>query len=143
MAPDSTTHRNARGAQGGLRRAAGHWSGNTGTTDANASGQLVVHSNNAWFESTAGTPIDLSGRTQLTFDLVSTTGTGPALVFKEGAAWEGCPVSTVPWVSSGPSTVTFDLTGMSGTCLANVNDIKSVEIWFNTGDSVIDNVIAH
>ena len=53
------------------------------------------------------------------------------------------PVSTVPWVGSGPSTVTFDLTGLSGTCLANVNDIKSVEIWFNTGDSVIDNITAH
>jgi hypothetical protein len=71
----------------------------------NASGQLVVHSNNAWFESTAGTPFDLSGRTQLTFDLASTTGTSPALVFKEGAAWEWCPVSTVPWVSSGPGTL--------------------------------------
>jgi mannan endo-1,4-beta-mannosidase len=123
--------------------AAGNWAGNTGTTEVNASGQLVVHSNNAWFESTAGTPFDLSGRTQLTLDLVSTAGTSPALVFKEGAAWEWCPVSTAPWVSSGPSTVTFDLTGLSGTCLANVNDIKSVEIWFNTGDSVIDNITAH
>ena len=123
--------------------AAGNWAGNTGTTEVNASGQLVVHSNNAWFESTAGTPFDLSGRTQLTLDLVSTAGTSPMLVFKEGAAWEWCPVSTAPWFSSGPSTVTFDLTGLSGTCLANVNDIKSVEIWFNTGDSVIDNITAH
>ena len=65
------------------------------------------------------------------------------LVFKEGSAWDWCPVANLDWISSGSSTVTFDLTGLTGSCLANVNDIRAVDIWFNTGDNVIDNVIAH
>ena len=65
------------------------------------------------------------------------------LVFKEGSALAWCPVANLGWISSGPSTVTFDLTGLTGSCLANVNDIRAVDIWFNTGDNVIDNVIAH
>jgi len=90
---------------------------------------------------------DLTGRTQIRVDLTATTGVDPKMALKLGGSWTWCETSQVGWQNSGTTRVgdnalVFDLTSLSDSCKAMLNDVKSVNIFFNEGSDTIDNVVA-
>ena len=121
------------------------WQTDPGTVTQTAAGTLAVHSTSYWFGATLPFgPIDLSGRTQLTFDLLATTGTNASLVLQLGPASDWCEISSGDgWLNAprtGVNAVKFDLTGLSPSCLAELNQANGMYLSFNSGDHEIDNI---
>lgn len=124
----------ADGAQG--------WSGNSAAT-ADGSGRLAITSANSWFGAQLAEPVDLSTRSTLRFDLVATTGTSPILALQLGPEWAWCQAAPLQWTTSpatGADAITFDLTTLDDACAALLGETRAVNIWFNTGEHVIDEV---
>ena len=127
------------GAQGWVP---GNWQSDPGTVSA-SDGTLTVLSNNAWFGAALPAPVDMSTRTELTFDLVSTTGANPVLALKEGPDGTWCQVSSggsTDVAMVGEGAVTFDLTRLDTTCTAGLSDVREVLLFLQSGTQVIDNV---
>jgi mannan endo-1,4-beta-mannosidase len=118
------------------------WTG-AGTTAVNGSGQLTISTTGGWFGAPLATPGNFSSRSRLSFDLVATAGTSPILALQLGPSWTWCQATPLSWISSpatGSNAVSFDLTTLDATCTALLGEVHSVNVWFNAGDHVIDNV---
>ena len=116
------------------------WAG-AGTV-ASVGGALEITSTDGWFGVDQG-GVDLTGRTTLSFDVDSATaGTSFNYALKLGPAWTWCQGSTWVWVdpSAVPTTVNLNLTEMSPECQAMASDFKGIQIFFNPGTFVIDDV---
>jgi len=112
-----------------------------------AAGTLSIQSTSYWFGANLiNGPIDLSGRTQLTYDLISSSGTNVGLVLKLGPNWEWCETAAVNtgWTRDahvGANAVKFDLTSLSSSCLANLNDAHVMYLSFDANSTnEIDNI---
>ncbi|WP_298458231.1 cellulase family glycosylhydrolase [uncultured Cellulomonas sp.] len=106
-------------------------------------GQLAVDSTNGWFGATLTAPVDMSARTQLRLDLVSTTGVGPILALQVGDAFTWCQAAPLSYGSdprTGDDAVTFDLTTLDEACTAGLADVRAVNVFFNAGQHVVDNI---
>ncbi|MCY7401440.1 MAG: cellulase family glycosylhydrolase [Nocardioides sp.] len=121
--------------------------GTQGWTGAGAAtatqGQLAVDSTNGWFGAPLSAPVDMSARSQLRLDLVSTTGAGPILALQVGEAWTWCQAAplaygTVP--HTGDDALVFDLTTLDEGCTAGLADVRAVNVFLNAGQHVIDAV---
>ena len=111
-------------------------------TVASVGGALAITSTDGWFGVDQG-GVDLTGRTTLSFDVDSATaGTSFNYALKLGPNWTWCQGST--WVrvdpSAVPTTVNLNLTEMSPECQAMASDFKGIQIFFNPGTFVIDDV---
>src|SRR5450759_267213 len=117
--------------------------GTVAQTTAHTEGSygLAVHSiGGYWFGATFPTAIDMTGRTQVSVDLMSSTGTNATLVLKVGAGWDWCQTGIPGWNTT-PTTWNFDLTSLSSSCISQLNQVRSLGLSFNGGgDSVIDNI---
>jgi len=116
------------------------WAG-AGTV-ASVGGALAITSTDGWFGVDQG-GVDLTGRTTLSFDVDSATvGTSFNYALKLGPDWTWCQGSTWVWVdpSAVPTTVNLNLTEMSPECQAMASDFKGIQIFFNPGTFVIDDV---
>jgi mannan endo-1,4-beta-mannosidase len=121
-------------------------SGDTGTvsqtaTHSEGSYGLDVNSTGGyWFGAIFASPIDMSSRTQLSVDLLSSSGTNATLVLQLGDSWDWCQESIPGWFTA-PTTWNFDLTSLSSSCIGELNKVQSMGLSFNGGgDSVIDNI---
>ncbi len=118
------------------------WTGDSSAA-ADGSGRLAITSANSWFGGRLAEPADLSSRSTLRFDLVATTGTSPILALQLGPEWAWCQAAPLPWTTSpatGADAVAFDLTTLDDACAALLGDVRAVNIWFNTGEHLIDEV---
>lgn len=116
------------------------WAG-AGTV-ASAGGALAITSTDGWFGVDQG-GVDLTGRTTLSFDLDSATdGSSFNYALKLGPDWTWCQGADWVWVdpSTVPTTVNLDLTTMSPECQALASDFKGIQVFFNPGTFVIDDV---
>jgi mannan endo-1,4-beta-mannosidase len=117
------------------------WAG-AGTATA-TDGRLAVDSTNGWFGAQLPSPLDLSARTRLSVDLVSTTGAGPILSLQVGDAYTWCQAAPLPYGSeprTGDDALVFDLTTLDEACTAGLSDVRAVNVFFNAGQHVIDDV---
>jgi mannan endo-1,4-beta-mannosidase len=111
-----------------------------------AAGTLSIQSAGYWFGAgLIGAPLDLSTRTQLTYDLVSTTGTNASLVLQLGPGWDWCEIASGDgWLNAprvGANPVKFDLTALSASCKAQLGQAHGMYLSFNSGSqSEIDNI---
>ena len=119
----------------------------TSVLQKTAAGTLSIQSTSYWFGANLiNGPIDLSGRTQLTYDLISSSGTNVGLVLKLGSNWEWCETAAVNtgWTRDahvGANAVKFDLTSLSSSCLANLNDAHVMYLSFDANSTnEIDNI---
>ncbi len=127
--------------------APGSWQSGAGTvsqTTAHSQGSYGLDVNSTggyWFGATfPGGPIDLTGRTQLSVDVVSTTGTNANLALQLGDGWDWCQTGIPGWFTA-PTTWNFDLTSLSSSCIAELNKAQGMFLSFNGGgESVIDNI---
>ena len=124
------------------------WTGvnGSGTVSTDAGGHLTIVTPGDWYGAQLAQTENFSTRTQLRFDLVSTTGISPILALKLGPAWTWCQAQAVSWTTSpatGVSAITFDLTTLSTSCAAMVNEVHAVYIYANGGQHTIDNVLVN
>ena len=124
------------------------WAGvnGTGTVSTDASGHLTIVTPGDWYGAQLAQAQDFSTRTQLRFDLVSTTGIGPILALKLGASWTWCQAQPIPWTTTpatGVNAISFDLTTLSTSCAAMLNEVHTVYIYTNGGQHTIDNVLVN
>jgi len=118
----------------------------TSVIQQTAAGTLSIQSASYWFGANLiGAPLDLSTRTQLTYDLVSTTGTNASLVLQLGPGWDWCEISSGDgWLNAprtGDNPVKFDLTSLSASCQAELGEAHGMFLSFNSGSqSEIDNI---
>lgn len=95
-----------------------------------------------WFGPALATPLDLSGKQFVRFELhTGATGTSVSLAVQTGADYTWCQ-SPFPWINADTTTtVSFDLlTEMS--CAPNLADVKALYVFFNAGTFDLDNVRA-
>lgn len=95
-----------------------------------------------WFSFTPSVT-DWTGRTALALDVVSTTGFDTKAAIQLGSSWQWCETAQVGWVSgprTGDDPLVVDLTTLSAECGAQLGDVKRVNLYFNAGSHVIDDV---
>ena len=95
-----------------------------------------------WFSVTP-TITDWTGRTAITFDVLSTTGFDTKAAIQVGPSWQWCETAQVGWVASprtGDDPVVVDLTTLTAECGAQLADVKRVNLYLNAGTHVIDDV---
>ena len=122
------------------------WAGanGTGTVGTDGGGRITIVTPGDWYGAQLAQAQDFSTRTQLRFDLVATTGIGPILALKVGPAWTWCQAQPLPWTTTpatGANAITFDLTTLSTSCAAMLNEVHAVFIYTNGGQHTIDNVL--
>ena len=83
---------------------------------------------------------DWTGRTELRFDVVSTTGFDTKAALQVGSSWTWCETAQVGWISAPTSDVLVDLATLSAECGVQLADVKKVNLYFNAGTHVIDDV---
>ncbi|WP_456788856.1 glycosyl hydrolase [Cellulomonas sp. P5_C5] len=83
---------------------------------------------------------DWTGRTELRFDVVSTTGFDTKAALQLGSSWTWCETAQVGWISAPTSDVLVDLATLSAECGVQLADVKKVNLYFNAGTHVIDDV---
>ncbi|MGY4645428.1 glycosyl hydrolase [Cellulomonas sp. URHB0016] len=120
------------------------WSSFSGTATGTG-GALAVDSpapDGTWAGVQPGA-IDLTGRTELRFDLAQTTGTDTKVALQLGDSWTWCETATTGWIA-GPrvdaDAVVVDLTTLSADCQALLGDVKGINIYLNAGQHVLDDV---
>lgn len=95
-----------------------------------------------WF-SFSPSVTDWTGRTSLALDVVSTTGFDTKAAIQLGSSWQWCETAQVGWVSgprTGDDPLVVDLTTLTAECGAQLSDVKRVNLYFNAGSHVIDDV---
>jgi mannan endo-1,4-beta-mannosidase len=114
-------------------------------SDAHSQGQhgLSIVSAGAWFTGPFADVQDLSTRSQLKVDLVSSTGTGALLSLQVGPSFQWCQITlpgffTTPQI--GDNALTFDLTTLTPDCISQLNQVHQMNLFINGGTTVIDNV---
>jgi mannan endo-1,4-beta-mannosidase len=87
--------------------------------------------------------LDLTGRTELRFDLAETTGVDTKVALQLGSSWTWCETAQTGWID-GPrvdaDAVVVDLTTLSPECQAQLGDVKGINIYLNGGRHVLDDV---
>ena len=86
---------------------------------------------------------DWTGRTQVTFDVVSTTGFDTKAALQVGSSWTWCETAQVGWISGPTADVVVDLETLTADCGAQLADVKKVNLYFNAGTHVLDDVVLH
>ncbi|WP_315096426.1 glycosyl hydrolase [uncultured Cellulomonas sp.] len=86
---------------------------------------------------------DWTGRTQVTFDVVSTTGFDTKAALQVGSSWTWCETAQVGWISGPTADVVVDLETLSAECGAQLADVKKVNLYLNAGTHVLDDVVLH
>ncbi len=117
-----------------------------GPGSATASGGTLtieaVAGDGGWFSFTPSVA-DWTDRTQLVFDVVSTTGFDTKAALQVGSSWQWCETAQVGWVQdprTGDTPLVVDLATLSAECGAQLADVKRVNLYFNGGTHVIDDV---
>jgi mannan endo-1,4-beta-mannosidase len=124
--------------------------GSTATTTAFATdgiqGLEVTSNGGAWFQGVFAEPLDLTGRTVLSYDLqTGATGTSAAIALRNGPNFNWCQ-STFEWKpENGTYHVEIDLL-TSISCEgesdpAALTQVHDMFIFFNDGQFIIDNVV--
>ncbi|GAA0927653.1 NPCBM/NEW2 domain-containing protein [Virgisporangium aurantiacum] len=115
-------------------------------TDGTHGLQVTTPSGGNWFGRTLATPLDLSGRTRLKFDVrTAATGTSGEIAVQIGDSFTWCQGGRWAWTNPNSSrTVTADFAelGCSGDVAMNPADIRAVWVFLNGGEVYIDNVRA-
>ncbi|HEX6684606.1 MAG TPA: cellulase family glycosylhydrolase [Candidatus Limnocylindrales bacterium] len=96
-----------------------------------------------WFGLVFGTPLDLSTKSQILFELrTGASGTSVSLAVQTGPSFTWCQ-TPFPFIQPGTTTTfTADFfTDLSG-CAGQFNDVRALYIFFNPGSFDIDNVRA-
>jgi mannan endo-1,4-beta-mannosidase len=134
--------------------APGDWqgpnAGSTATTDVFATegtqGLQVTSNGGAWFQGVFDEPLDLTGRSVLSYDLqTGATGTSAAISFRNGPSFNWCQ-SNFEWKpENGTYHVEIDLL-TSISCEgesdpAALTQVHDMFIFFNDGQFIIDNVV--
>jgi mannan endo-1,4-beta-mannosidase len=128
----------------------GSWQTNAGSvaqtsafhTDG-AYGLQINSTSGAWFGLDFPTPVDLTGKTQLRFDLqTGSAGTSMSVALKIGTSYQWCQTG---WSWINPNTTTtidVDLTQDLGCSQVDLSQIHGLYIWFSAGTFDIDAVRA-
>ena len=120
--------------------ASANWQSNAGTVAQSADfatngaySLQVDTADGGWFGHVFGSPVDLTGRTNLKFDLQTTTaGTSQNVAIQAGDSWEWCQ-GPWGWVNPGTTTTT-DLDLLSTSCTApDLSKIQAIYVWFSGG----------
>lgn len=112
------------------------------TWASQGAGSLLVDSKGYWFGAALPAPVDLSKKTEIRYD-INSTGTGATLVLQVGPAFEWCQTGTGGWFK-GINTIAIDITTFTGSCAANLNDVRGMYIAFNGGNQTyLDNITAY
>jgi mannan endo-1,4-beta-mannosidase len=124
--------------------------GTTATTDAFATdgvrGLAVTSNGGAWFQGVFAQPLDLTGRSLLSYDLqTGATGTSAAIALRNGPNYDWCQ-STFAWQPENDTYhVEIDLTTAlsceGDSDPAALTEVHDMFIFFNDGAFVIDNVV--
>ncbi|HSK97235.1 MAG TPA: cellulase family glycosylhydrolase, partial [Euzebyales bacterium] len=124
--------------------------GSTTTTDSFATdgtqGLAVTSNGGAWFQGVFPEPLDLTGRTLLSYDLrTGATGTSAAIALRNGPSYNWCQ-SNFSWQpEDGTYHVEIDLTTAlsceGGSDPAALTQVHDMFIYFNDGAFVIDNIV--
>ena len=81
------------------------------------------------------------GAPQLTFDVVSTTGFDTKAALQVGSSWTWCETAQVGWISGPTADVVVDLETLTADCGAQLADVKKMNLYFNAGTHVLDDVV--
>ena len=114
-------------------------------TATGADGALTIAAaapDGGWF-GVAPSVGDWTGRTELRFDVVSTTGFDTKAALQVGSSWTWCETAQVGWVAGPTADVVVDLATLSAECGAQLSDVKKVNLYLNAGTHVIDDVELH
>ncbi|MBO3101811.1 glycosyl hydrolase [Cellulomonas fengjieae] len=95
-----------------------------------------------WF-GVAPAVADWTGRTELRFDVVSTTGFDTKAALQVGSSWTWCETAQVGWIAGPTADVVVDLATLSAECGAQLSDVKKVNLYLNAGTHVLDDVELH
>ncbi|MFF4807286.1 cellulase family glycosylhydrolase [Micromonospora chersina] len=131
--------------------APGSWQTDAGTvaqtadfhTDG-AAGLSVAATGGGWFGVTLPTPVDLSAKATLRYDLRTsdTAGTSTAIALQTGGGFAWCQ-STFGWVGQGTTTtVEVDLLDQMSCDASALADVRGVLIWVSPGTHALDNLRA-
>ncbi|MGX7670530.1 cellulase family glycosylhydrolase [Plantactinospora sp. DSM 117369] len=131
--------------------APGNWQTDAGTvaqtTDFHTHGTAglrVAATGGGWFGVTLPSPVDLSAKATLRYDLRvdATIGTSSSIAVQTGEGWAWCQ-STFRWVSQGTATtVTVDLLTEMSCDTAALADVRGILIWVSPGTHDLDHLRA-
>jgi mannan endo-1,4-beta-mannosidase len=101
-----------------------------------------------WFGAAYASPVDLSGKTRVSWEVRTTSsGTSQELVLQTGAGWDWCQAGTFEWVNADTTkTMAIDLTTI--VCNTGAVDLSQVHALYvylgngGTGPIYLDNVRA-
>lgn len=105
-------------------------------------GSLHVDSKGFWFGADFASPVNLSQKTEIRYD-INSTGTGATVALRVGPGYEWCQAGTSGWFT-GEQTITIDLTGLTAACTAGLSDVRGMFLALNGGNQTyLDNIQAH
>jgi mannan endo-1,4-beta-mannosidase len=113
-------------------------------TQGNSS--LAISANyGEWFGLTYGTPLNISGKTHLKWDVSAQVSTSQELAIQAGSGWTWCQAGGWPWLNAGTSTsIDVDLSTLD--CgAADLSEIHGLYIYLGNGGAgtiYLDNVRA-
>ena len=108
---------------------------------------LEVTSKGGWFGKVFASPLDLSAKSTVKFDLKTgpDAGTGSGVALKTGDTWAWCQASDWPWTAA-DATYTREVDLINGiTCEGvdlDLTKVQAVYLYFNPGTFLVDNVRA-
>jgi mannan endo-1,4-beta-mannosidase len=131
--------------------APGNWQADAGTLAPTAdfhthgsAGLRVAATGGGWFGVTLPTPVDLSAKATLRYDLRTgaAAGTSSAIALQTGPEYAWCQ-STFGWVpESTETTVVADLLSEMSCDAAALADVRGILIWVSPGDFDLDHLRA-
>jgi len=126
------------------------WQTNAGTVEQSADyashgsySLKVITAEGGWFGVVYGTPVNLTGKTHLKFEIKTVAaGTSQNAAIQVGSNWDWCQ-STWGWINPGTTTtVDIDLLNL-GCTSPDLSQVRSIYIWFSGGGTFyLDNVRA-
>ena len=122
--------------------APGSWQADPGTLSTSTAfasdgvQSLQIDSKNAWFGGGFATPLDLTGRSELAFEL-SPTPSSVQVSFQTGPAYDWCQLQGNRSATD-PGTIEVDL--LSAACGGGFVDVRQVNVFVSTGTAYLDAV---
>ena len=126
------------------------WQTNAGTVEQSADyashgsySLKVITAEGGWFGVVYGTPVNLTGKTHLKFEIKTlAAGTSQNAAIQVGSNWDWCQ-SSWGWINPGTTTtVDIDLLNL-GCTSPDLSQVRSIYIWFSGGGTFyLDNVRA-
>lgn len=116
-------------------------------TDGTSSLKVTSAAGGEWFGTVYTTPLNLTKKTILEWDVYSTNGTSQQLSIQLGTEWDWCEGGGYAWANGGSTTtVSLDLTTLAcNSGLApNLADVRALNIFMGNGGSpvYVDNIRA-